>query len=113
MVWAGVPVVSLAGPAKPSRVAASVLLASRCAAALARSLADYPRVAAALVRRAALCHGLGEGEDQGEGEAECGCEARWEVFGGAYFMSRWTRALFAMAEVPAAHIIIPEYRRAR
>eukprot|EP00961_Rhodomonas_salina_P053000 710708-Rhodomonas_salina.7 len=50
MLWAGVPVVTFAGPAKPLRVAASIMMASACASSLARNLEDCTAVAAALVR---------------------------------------------------------------
>lgn len=99
MLWAGVPVVTFAGPAKPSRVAASIIKASRCASSLARNLEDYAAVAAALVRRVSACE-------------TCGCQLREEVYGGGFFMARWRRALFAMAEFPDSHIVIPEQRQA-
>ena len=50
MLWAGLPVITLPGPTKPSRVAAAIASAAGCAVGVARTLSEYVALTVAIVK---------------------------------------------------------------
>jgi hypothetical protein len=51
MLWAGLPVITLPGPTKPARVAATIATAAGCSLGVARTLSDYVSLAVAVANR--------------------------------------------------------------
>mmetsp|Transcript_12725 Transcript_12725/g.20023 ORF Transcript_12725/g.20023 Transcript_12725/m.20023 type:complete len:535 (+) Transcript_12725:16-1620(+) len=98
MLWGEVPVLTTPGPAKPSRVAASILLAAGSAVTLARNLEDYASLGSAFLRR-------GSQSVLSNPQVE-----NLKVFDAAFFAERWLRSLGLMAQGDFGHIIVPESR---
>jgi predicted O-linked N-acetylglucosamine transferase (SPINDLY family) len=109
MLWARVTVVTYAGPAKPSRVASSVALASKCGVLVARDLADYFALSVAWLRgrrrsAAASRHPIAAAAPPPPPSTTCSPSER--MFSAAHFMRRWLRALQLLAEAPHAHVVV-------
>ena len=78
MLWAGLPVLTLPGPAKPARVAAAIAIAAGCTNGVARTMSEYVALAVALVKASNI----------NASSERWRCTAGWQVMDGKVFAGR-------------------------